>query len=162
MRYLTPFRFGRSNNLAKTGEHPAAAFQRALNSLFDDFFKGFEVSPFDEIAGSFNPRIDMTEDEKEIRVTAELPGLEEKDIEVNFSKDILTIRGEKTQEKEEKGKESYYSERSYGSFTRAIQIPSGVDDGKIDATFKKGVLSIMLPKLSKPVEQQKKIQIKAA
>jgi HSP20 family protein len=162
MRYLTPFRFGRSNNVARTVEHPVVSFQRALNSLFDDFFKGFESTPFDEIPGSFNPSVDMTEDEKEIRVTAELPGLEEKDIEVNFSKDILMIKGEKKQEKEDKGKESYYSEISYGSFTRAIQVPSGVDESKIDATFKKGVLNITMPKLSKPLEQQKKIQIKTA
>lgn len=162
MRYLSPFRFGRSGNIAKTGEHPAATFQRALNNLFDDFFSGFEVSPFEEKFGSFNPKIDMTEDEKEIKVTAELPGLAEKDIEVNLSRDILTIKGEKTQEKEEKGKETYYCERSYGSFTRTIQIPSEVELDKIDATFKKGVLNITLPKVAKPVEQQKKIQIKSA
>jgi HSP20 family protein len=162
MRYLSPFRFGRTKNMTKSGEHPAVSFQRSLNNLFDDFFSGVEVSPFEENLGSFNPKIDMIEDEKEIKVTAELPGLEEKDIEVNFSKDILTIKGEKTQEKEEKGKESYYSERSYGSFTRVIQIPSEVDHDKIDATFTKGVLNIALPKVAKPVEQKKKIQIKAA
>lgn len=162
MRYLSPFRFGRSNIPAKAPEHPAVAFQRALNSLFDDFFSGFETAPFDEKFGAFNPKIDMTEDEKEIKVTAELPGLEEKDIDVNLSKDILTIRGEKSQEKEEKGRETYYSERSYGSFSRSIQIPSEVEHDKIDATFKKGVLNITLPKIAKPVEQQKKIQIKSA
>lgn len=162
MRYLSPFRFTRSANVAKTSENPATTFQRALNNLFDDFFSGFEVSPFEEKFGSFNPKVDMTEDEKEIKITAELPGLEEKDIEVNLSRDILTIKGEKTQEKEEKGKETYYSERSYGSFTRTLQIPSEVEQDKIDATFKKGVLNITLPKVAKPVEQQKKIQIKSA
>ncbi len=162
MRYLSPFRFTRSANVAKTSENPAVTFQRALNNLFDDFFSGFEVSPFEEKFGSFNPKVDMTEDEKEIKITAELPGLEEKDIEVNLSRDILTIKGEKTQEKEEKGKETYYSERSYGSFTRTLQIPSEVEQDKIDATFKKGVLNITLPKVAKPVEQQKKIQIKSA
>jgi HSP20 family protein len=162
MRYLSPFRLGKSSNISKTGGNPAAVFQKELNNLFDDFFSGFEVMPFDEKAVSFNPKVDMTEDEKEIKVTAELPGLEEKDIEVNLTRDILTIKGEKTQEKEEKGKETYYSERSYGSFTRTIQIPSEVEHDKIDATFKKGVLNITLPKFAKPVEQQKKIQIKSA
>jgi HSP20 family protein len=162
MRYLSPFRLGRSGNIAKTGENPAATFQKALNNLFDDFFSGYEVLPSDEKISYFNPKVDMTEDEKEIKVTAELPGLEEKDIEVNLSKDILTIKGEKSQEKEEKGKETYYSERSFGSFSRTMQIPSEVEYDKIDATFKKGVLNITLPKAAKSAEHHKKIQIKSA
>lgn len=162
MKYLSPFRLGKAAPSSQENENPVVSFQRALNSLFDDFFKGFDLSPFEGKAGLFNPSIDMTEDDREIRITAELPGIDEKDIEVNLSKEALTIKGQKTQEKEEKGRESYYMERSYGSFQRVIQLPAEVMADKIDANFKKGVLTIKLPKAAKEIREQKKIQIKCS
>lgn len=162
MKYMAPWRWGRELPVRREAdENPIVSFQREVNSLFDSFFRGFELAPFDEAYGKFNPKIDMTEDEKEIKVTAELPGLDEKDIEINLSKDMLTIKGEKKEEKEERGKERYYVERSFGSFQRMLSMPAEVDLGKVDATFKKGVLNITLPKLAKGKEAQKKIQIKS-
>jgi HSP20 family protein len=162
MKYMAPWRWGKDLALRKeTEDYPIATFQRAINSLFDDFFRGVDFAPLEDGLSRFNPRVDMTEDDKNVTITAELPGLDEKDIELNLSKDILTIKGEKKEEKEEKGKERYYMERSFGSFQRMISIPSEVDTTKVDATFKKGVLNITLPKLAKAKETQKKIQIKA-
>ncbi|HRZ77787.1 MAG TPA: Hsp20/alpha crystallin family protein [Bacteroidales bacterium] len=159
---MAPWRWGREVGLRKEAEdNPLVTFQKAINSLFDDFFHGVDFGSMDTGMAKFNPRLDMAEDDKNITITAELPGLDEKDIEINLSKDILTIKGEKKEEKEEKGKERYYMERSFGSFQRMISIPAEVDTGKVDATFKKGVLNITLPKLAKAKEQQKKIQIKA-
>lgn len=162
MKNMAPWKWGRGVPARREAEeHPIVSFQRAINNLFDDFFRGFDLAPFEETFGKYSPKIDMAEDEKEIKITAELPGLDEKDIEINLSKDMLTLRGEKKEEKEEKGKERYYMERSYGSFQRMISIPAEVETAKVDATFKKGVLTITLPKAAKAKESQKKIQIKS-
>jgi HSP20 family protein len=146
----------------KQGEHPLSTFQRAMNQLFDDFFTSFDLAPFSvfEDVGRFRPSIDMAEDEKQIIVTAELPGMDEKDIEITLSKDALTIKGEKQEEKDEKDKESYYMERSFGSFQRVIPIPKEVNVEKVEASFKKGVLSITMPKVKEEKVSRKKIQIK--
>lgn len=166
MRPLTPWRWGRRNVPAGREFElaPLDAFQREMNRLFDDFFKGIGLRPFaegTEIEGVFSPQVDMREDEHSIKVTAELPGMDEKDIDINLTKDALTIRGEKKEEREEKGKESYYMERSYGSFTRVLPVPSEIDPEKVEATFAKGVLNIVLPKVQKEKKEQKKIEIKS-
>jgi len=107
------------------------------------------------------PAVDMAEDDKAYRITAELPGISEKDIDVSVTHDTITIKGEKRDEKEEKTKNTYVSERYYGAFQRAFGIPEGVDTDKIDASFEKGVLTLTLPKKPEVVKQQKKIEIKA-
>ncbi|GIK40693.1 MAG: hypothetical protein BroJett011_45260 [Chloroflexota bacterium] len=114
-----------------------------------------------ESFGDFSPRVDVTENEKEVRITAELPGLEEKDIDVSLSNDVLTISGEKKAEREDKGDNYYRMERSYGSFHRSIPLPTEVDTDHCDATFKNGVLQITLPKVHLK-ESAKKITIKAS
>jgi HSP20 family protein len=167
MKYMAPFGWGRRGVPAGQGTevHPVDLFQREMNRLVEEFFKGFGMRPFSEdleSLGSFNPQVDMSEDDKAIRVTAELPGMDEKDIEINLSKDTLTIKGEKKSESEKKDEESYYMERSFGSFTRVLQIPAEVDPNKVEAVFKKGVLNITLPKLEKEKKAQKKIEIKSA
>lgn len=144
---------------------PIDAFQREMNRLFDDFFKGFGLKSAGEEMenlGAFVPRIDMAEDEDAFRVTAELPGMDEKDIDINLTRDALTIKGEKREEKEEKGKGNYYMERSYGSFTRMLPVPGEIDPDKVEASFKKGVLNITLPKVHKEKKEQKKIEIKSS
>jgi HSP20 family protein len=165
LRYLTPFRWGR-RNLPMTREpeaHPLDVFQREMNRLFDDFFKGSGLKPWSEEVeafGAFSPQVNMTEDEKSIQVSAELPGLDEKDVEISLSKDSLTIKGEKKEESEQKDKGLYYMERSFGSFTRVLPIPKDVNTEKAEASFKKGVLTITLPKLEKEKQSQKKIKIR--
>ena len=108
------------------------------------------------------PAVDVVESEKTYEVTAELPGIDEKNIEVKVANSILTMRGEKQEEKEEKKKDYYLQERHYGSFERSFEIPEGVDPDKIEAIFKKGVLTVTLPKKVEAQKPAKKVEVKAA
>ena len=101
------------------------------------------------------------ETDKGYEITAELPGLDEKNIDVKFADGILTIKGEKQEDKEEKKKDYYLHERSFGSFHRALQVPAGVDSDRIEATFRKGVLTVTLPKTVEAQKAEKKITVKA-
>ena len=153
---------------------PFEALHREIDRLFDDFGGGFWRSPFRrsvfdlepfwrrELSWETAPAMDIAETEKAYEITAELPGMSESDVEVVASNGGLTIKGEKREEKEEKKKDYYLSERRYGSFERRMQIPEGVDADKIDATFKKGVLTVTLPKKPEAQKPEKKISVKAA
>jgi HSP20 family protein len=142
-------------------DHPFSLFSEHLGSLFDDIFLGSESMPFRRAEqGFFMPRVDLKENDKEITVSVELPGLDEKDIEVTLSGDSLTIKGEKKEEIEDK-KENYYRlERLYGTFQRVIPLPVEVDMKKVDASFKKGILHVKLPKTAQAKESVRKIAIK--
>ena len=142
---------------------PLDLFRGGIGRLFDDFFTGFSLRPFSSLMDdmeTFSPRIDMTEDEKAIHVNAELPGLGAKDIDISLSSDSITISGEKKDEIESRGDNHYCSERSYGSFTRVLPIED-VDVEKVEATFKKGVLNITLPKLAGGKRSHRKIAVKS-
>jgi len=133
-------------------------------SFFPSLSRAFDIEPLWRNLPSLDiasPAVDLAEDDKAYRITAELPGLSEKDIEVNLSGDTLTIKGEKREEKEEKAKNYHLSERRYGSFRRSFALPDGVDRDKIDASFAAGVLTLTLPKTAEAVKQQKKIEVKA-
>ena len=134
---------------------PFRDFQRQMNRLFDDFFGGFPLAERETGAGwapaAFTPRVDVSETDTEVKVSAELPGMDEKDITVELQDDVLTLRGEKKSAQEEKGKNWYRREQSWGSFQRAIELPAGVDAGKAKAQFKKGGLTFTAPK--RPEEQ---------
>ena len=106
------------------------------------------------------PAVDMIDEDDRIVVRADLPGLDEKDIEVTVHDGMLTVRGERKAEKEEKKEGYYYNERSYGMFSRTLPLPAAVEADKVKATFKKGVLEVHLPKAKEA--QDKKIEIKAA
>jgi HSP20 family protein len=140
--------------------NPFAMLRHEMNTLFDNFFSGFEIEPFEKRFGAFSPSIDVKEDEKEIKVSAELPGMDDKDIDVSLTKDALTIKGEKKEKKEDKGKDYYRMERSYGSFSRTIALPKEIDTDKVKAEFKKGVLTVTLPKTAKAIKETKKIPVK--
>lgn len=160
MKGLVPF--GRKGIPVKWEEfEPFTFFRDEMNRLFDNFFKGFDIEPFGRKFPAFTPNIDVSETEKEVVISAELPGIEEKDIDVSLSKDAITIKGEKKEEKEEKGKSYYRMERSYGSFSRTIPLPAEIDADKTTAEFKKGVLTIKMPKTPEAIKETKKIQIKA-
>jgi HSP20 family protein len=152
---------------------PFSTLRREIDRLFDDFGGGFWRSPFGsafalepfwqrEMTWASSPAVDVAETEKTYEITAELPGMDEKNIEVKVSNGNLTITGEKQEEKEEKKKDYYLKERHFGSFERSFQIPEGVDPSKIEATFKKGVLKVTLPKKVEALKTDKKIEIKAA
>ncbi len=133
--------------------HPVAALQRETNRLFDDFLRG-SLSPFhpafaglgDLSAGAGWPRIDIDESPREVRVTADLAGLDRKDVDVSVTEGVLTIRGEKKHEDEDVGRHHYRRERFYGAFSRSVQVPPDVELESIEATMKNGVLKITMPK----------------
>jgi HSP20 family protein len=138
--------------------HPLLSLHREVNRLFDDVFRGFGVPTFaglDRTAGW--PHVELGETDKEIRVTAELPGLDEKDVEITVEDGALTLRGEKRSEVEDKDRG--YTERSYGRFERRIGLPQGVDRDKADATFKNGVLTVTLPKTEAANENVRRIPV---
>ncbi len=141
--------------------HPFSLLRQEMNTLFDNFFRGFDLEPFAGRFGAFSPNIDVKESEKDISIIAELPGMDEKDIDVSLTRDALTIKGEKKEEKEEKRKDYYRMERSFGSFSRTIPLPAEIDTDKVKADFKKGVLTVTLPKTAKAIKETKKIPVKA-
>lgn len=145
-------------------EQPFYSLQREVNQLFDDFFREVDVAPFGFVGGplkTFSPSIDIKETDEEIIVKAELPGMDEKDVDVNLLEDRLTIKGEKKEEKEDKGSDYHRMERSYGSFNRVIVLPERIDTKKADALFKNGVLTVTLPKAEGAKVKGQKIPIKA-
>jgi HSP20 family protein len=148
---------GRRLARARTSSDPLALFHRRIDSLFEDLFGGRLSGPFG--AEGFAPQIDLSETEKEVRVTAELPGLDEKDVEVTLTANVLTLKGEKKEEHEEEKGDYYHSERSYGFFERSVQLPEGVDPDKAEAKFKKGVLRVSIPRKPGAGPARRKIEL---
>ena len=143
-------------------EHPLSLIQREMNRLFDDFFRGFDVAPFGamrERLQTFSPSLDIKEDKKAITLKAELPGMDEKDVEVLLTENTLTLKGEKKEDKEDKGENYCHMERTYGSFHRVIPLTVGIDTKKVKAAFKNGVLIITLPKTEDTKMKGKKIPV---
>jgi HSP20 family protein len=143
------------------GETPLANLQRDINQVFDQFWSRFE-RPFGALSAAPVPAADVTETDDAVVVSLELPGLGEKDVEVNVGDDTLSIRGEKKAEKEESRKGYYLSERSYGAFYRSIPLPAGVDAEKAEARFRRGVLTVTLPKTAEGRERARRVEVKAA
>lgn len=151
---------------------PVERLKREIDQLFADFgisawrhpFAGstFETEPFwqSELSLGRTPPVDIVDRGQTYEITAELPGMDANNIDVKFADGALTIKGEKTEEKEEKKKDSYLSERRYGSFSRSFRVPDGVDADKIEANFKNGVLKLTLPKSTEAQKSEKKIAIK--
>lgn len=142
-------------------ENPIYALQRDINRIFDNFWNRFET-PVGAPWSVGTPRTDVVETDKAIEVSMELPGLDEKNIDVTLTRDTLTVKGEKRAEREDRNGGYYLSERSYGSFYRTIPLPPGVSADDAKAEFKKGVLTITLPKTPEAQAEVKKINIKAA
>ena len=141
--------------------NPIDSFRQEMDTLMENFFQGFGLRPLDMRIGGFTPHVDVIDAGKTVKVSVELPGMDEKDIEVSLAGDALTIKGEKKEEKEEKGKDYYRSERSFGSFIRTVEIPEGIDSESAEASFKKGVLTVKLSKTKQAIEEARKIAIKA-
>jgi len=149
-------------------ESPLMALQQQMNRLFDGFFKtwsGLGTSEaFSEGLSRYTPRIDVTETDKTLEVSAEMPGMSDKDVEVTLSSNgnVLQLRGEKKVEREHKERGYYHSERSFGSFQRQISLPCAVEQDKVQATFKDGILHITLPKQASQRQGAKRITVKTA
>jgi HSP20 family protein len=153
---------GDATAVGREKEMPLYNLQVEMNRAFDDFFQGVDVMPFtavDEYAGKFSPAIDIAENDTEIVVTAELPGLDKKDFELLVTDGALTIKGEKREEREDKGKGYRYVERGYGYFSRVIPLPPGIDTQAVDAKYTNGILRITLPRKAPAKSGEKRISI---
>jgi HSP20 family protein len=160
MRSLLPF--GRRDVAA--AEDPFTAMRREMERVFEDMTKGMSLTRPAFGLGPMAPRMDVKETDAAIEITAELPGVEEKDVEVELVGDVLTIRGEKRQSREEgeKDKGWYLMERAYGSFLRQVPLPVEVEADKVEARFEKGVLHVTLPKSAPAAARARKIAIKGS
>ncbi|MBX9771587.1 MAG: Hsp20/alpha crystallin family protein [Candidatus Obscuribacterales bacterium] len=143
---------------------PYLPFQNDISCVFDNFFGSFETGmlrPFSEMSEAmFQPRVEVKESSGDLRVSVELPGIDDKDLDVSISEDALIISGEKREVKEENTCGYYRMERCYGSFHRRIPFPFPIDRDRAEASFKKGVLNVVLPKTTDAKHQVKKINIK--
>lgn len=132
-------------------------FYRDMDDWWNRFFR---ESPLSESSWEWTPTIDVSESDGKVVVKAEMPGLDAKDIDIDITGDVLTLRGEKKAEEEKKDERFYYRERHHGSFQRSFRLPTSVDSDNVDAHFKNGVLTINLPKSEE--SKQRKIEIKSA
>lgn len=143
--------------LGRQETNPLAFLQLEIERLFDGFSRSFSSLG---TAHSTVPRMDVSETDKTIEVAAELPGLEAKDIQLGLVDNVLTVRGEKKSEREEKQKDYHLIERSFGSFSRSLQLPEGVKAEDVSAEIAKGVLKVTVKKPAP--KQSKQIEIKTA
>lgn len=155
VRDLVPWGRERLPAPVRDEQNPVLALHREMNRMFDDFFRGFGVPVTGGTSGW--PRLDVSENAKEYRVTAELPGLEEKDFELSLNDRVLTLKGEKKIEHDG----PLYSERFHGQFQRSVELGNDVDQDSVRASFKNGVLTIVLSKTAEATERTKRIPINA-
>jgi HSP20 family protein len=146
----------RSSALSSEGRYdPFSAFRQQMDRLFDDFFAPAQGA----LGAGFAPPLDFSETDRDVRVRAELPGVEEKDIDVSIDGQMLTIKGEKRSERDESDEKHRLIERSYGAFSRAVRLPFEPKDSDIKAKFDKGVLSIIVAKPAETAASVKRIPI---
>jgi len=152
-------------SLSPFGDETFMGLQSAMNSLFEDFFNTSDGLISGRSAAKamkeFQPRVNIRDAAGKIEVTAELPGVEEKDVHLTIDKDFLRIKGEKHFEKEGDENDRHYVERSYGSFERTIPLSVEIDREKTDATFKNGILKVTLPKVAGGTNEPRRISIKS-
>lgn len=167
IRDLIPWNWNRSRNLPlryDEGMNPFLTLHREMNRLFDEAFRGFDVAPvgfnrfLDRPTSMGWPKIEICDTDKEVKVIAELPGLEEKDVHVELANGVLVIKGEKKSESEDK--DLMFSERSYGRFERRLPLED-IEEDKVAASFKNGVLTVTLPKSARAQEKVKRIAVNA-
>jgi HSP20 family protein len=147
---------------------PFESVRREMERLFDDFDRPFRRSVFEvepswrrELSWAASPAVDIVEKDKAYEIVAELPGMDENDVEVMLTDGGLVIKGKKQEEKEEKKKGYYINERHFGSFERSFRLPEGVDVDAINASFAKGLLKVTLPKKAEVQKPETKIEVKA-
>ena len=157
---LVPGRFGRRPGPRPTGPSAFERMHEEMDRLFDDFMPQFSTRGLSAPA-SFGS-VDLTETDNGLELQADLPGMEEKDIDITLRNGALVINAERRQESEEKKKNFYRSERVYGAVSRTIPLPYEVEEDKIDARFHNGVLTVQLPKSGKVLESERKIPIHKA
>lgn len=166
-RNLIPWRKQGEVARRERAEDPIEVLHRRMNDLFEDLFGDLGgsrwLAPRSAFGGlgEFTPRFEVAETDDAVEVSAELPGLDEKDVRVTLDNGILTVEGEKKTEREEKKRGVFFSERSYGRFQRSVALPAGIDESKVKASFKKGVLRVTIPKAESARATRRSIPIEA-
>lgn len=162
IKNLIPWGNNKGTGITRSDQDsPVLSLQRDVNRIFEDFWRRFDRPLGMERWDAGGPRADIAETENALEVSIELPGIDQKEVEVSLTDGALTIKGEKKSEREESKKGYYLSERSFGSFFRTIPLPSGIDTEKVDAAFKNGVLTVTLPKTHDAFSRTRKIEVKA-
>ena len=165
MLELAPWRKDKKRLARASGDEWLSSLHHRLDRMFDDFLSTeFPSASSFRWSEGFSPDMDVSETDSEIEVTAELPGLDEKDVEVTLADGVLTVKGEKKSESKEEDKEKnhYRLERTYGAFRRTFQLPAAADDKKVSASFDKGVLTVTIAKKKEAKAAVKKIEVKKA
>jgi HSP20 family protein len=159
IRSLIPWNRSKSVPVSRLEDEGVSflALHREMNRLFDDFFRGFDLQTAGSAWSSAWPQVDVSDSGKEIKITAELPGLDEKDVELTLQNGVLTIRGEKHAESDG----PQYSERWHGSFQRSLQLGDDIDPEKVSASFKKGLLTVNIAKKPEAYSEGIRIPINA-
>jgi len=159
---LIPWRSKKVERIDDPPEPGLARVREEMEDLFERFFRNpfgaLSDRPFGRLGWA--PQVDLAESADDVAVKVELPGVDPKEVQIEVSGNMLSIRGEKREEKEEKKRDVHYVERSFGSFHRSVQLPNSVDSEKVDATFKDGVLTVRLAK--RPEAKPKRITVKHA
>jgi HSP20 family protein len=160
IKSLIPFGFG---SMPARGTDPFGDLRREMDRLFDEFSKGWTL-PETADMGFLTPKVNVAETDAGLEMTAELPGIDQKDIELDITDGVLTLKAKREVEKEEKDETKTYHlvERSSGTFLRRFPLPFAVADDKVEATFDKGVLKVVVPRTPETVKPVKKIEVKAA
>ena len=165
IRDLIPWNWGkRQVPVRREQSQPLQSLQNDINRAFDSFWRGFDL-PWPPTSSAWSismPSVDVSESDKEIEVTAELPGIDEKDIDISLAEGVLTIRGEKKSEVEKKEKDYYLQERTFGSIERVVPLPDTIDLDSPNATFKNGVLTVKLAKNPEAAAATKRITVRRA
>ena len=168
---ITPRRESGNGERTPTVFDSLTGLRDEMNHMFDDFFTGFErraptlfrhYEPgwlLGRHRGEMVPAVDVAEDDKEVRLTAELPGMKEEDVEVVLRDDMLTVKGEKKSERKEEKEDYHLTERRYGAFERTFRLPEAAQADKINASFEDGVLTVIVPKKAEAHKAEKKIKV---
>ncbi len=158
LKDLIPWKRHQEEQESTEMKYPLHRFHWDINRMLDDIMDSWSNNTLG--GDSFmSPRVDLSETKKCLTVTADMPGMDEDDIDVSLENNFLVIRGQKNTEKENQGHNYYHMERSFGSFYRTIPLPCEVDENKVKADYKRGVLTITLPKLKGEQRQSKKIEV---
>jgi HSP20 family protein len=163
IRDLIPWKSKNQVPVTRNDEMALTSLHDEIDRLFGSFFEDFSLAPWEPFAArsrTFSPSINVSETDKKVTVTAELPGIDEKDIDVTLANGMVTIKGEKKEEHEDNKSGYHRIERSYGTFRRSVSLPAEVDDSKASAEFSKGVLTLTVPKTETAQKLGRKIAVK--
>lgn len=157
---------GKTSVPVTRGVNPIVAFQDEVNQLFNSFFGDMTLPAWlrsgQGMALAINPALDVSENDHEYKITAELPGIDAKDVQLTAADGYLTIKGEKKQDHKEERRGYFRQERSYGSFQRVVALPDSANFDKAEASFKNGILTLSVPKKAGAQSKEHKIEIKQA